>query len=563
MRVDRRSALGLIGAGAAFSSTGATAAQAAAVRFDHGVASGDPTAKGAILWTRVTPVDAAHSAPIPVRWHVAQSADAKPIESGAAQARPARDFTVKVEPKRLKPGQDYVYWFEAADGTRSPSGRFRTLPQGKTAEAVFAVVSCQLHPGGYFNAYRSIAQRDRVDAVIHLGDYIYEYGADGYGAEIGSKLGRIPEPAHEIVTLADYRIRHAQYKRDPDMQAAHARAAFICVWDDHETANDSWIGGAENHQPATEGDWQARKAAAMQAYFEWMPIRDAQDGNPWEAINRSFDFGDLATLMMVETRLLARSEGAAFKGETPGADEIAAVLATRNRADRELLGEPQRAWLEQGLAASVAAGKPWQILGNQVVMARVAGPDMAKLFGADKAKAMLASLDPSLRPRVEAAQAGYRAGLPFNLDAWDGYPAARERLYASFRQSGARPLVLSGDSHAFWANNLADDAGRPVAVEFGTTGITSPSIGDAMPALPIGDLLAKANDEVLFCDQRAKGYILLTLTPQKAHAAYIAMSTIYTRDDGERQIAAFDLAADASAPKLQLASKNPSITSGQ
>ena len=157
MRVDRRSALGLIGAGAAFSSTGATAAQAAAVRFDHGVASGDPTAKGAILWTRVTPVDPAHSAPIPVRWHVAQSADGKPIESGEAQARPARDFTVKVEPKRLKPGQDYVYWFEAADGTRSPNGRFRTLPQGKTAEAVFAVVSCQLHPGGYFNAYRSIA----------------------------------------------------------------------------------------------------------------------------------------------------------------------------------------------------------------------------------------------------------------------------------------------------------------------------------------------------------------------------------------------------------------------
>ncbi|MDX3899187.1 MAG: alkaline phosphatase D family protein [Sphingobium sp.] len=551
MRVDRRSALGLIGAGAAFSTTASLAAEKAAVRFDHGVASGDPTAQGAILWTRVTPADPDHAAPIPVTWHVADSMGGKPVESGGAQARPARDFTVKVEPRRLKPGQDYVYWFEAADGVKSPVGRFRTLPRGSTAEAVFAVVSCQLHPGGYFNAYRSIARRDRLDAVLHLGDYIYEYGADGYGAEIGGKIGRLAEPAHEIVTLADYRTRHAQYKRDPDLQAAHARAAFICVWDDHETANDSWIGGAENHQPAAEGDWAKRKAAAMQAYFEWMPIRDAKAGDPWEAINRNFDYGDLATVMMVETRLLARSEQAGFKGETPGAADIAAVLATRERADRELLGEAQRGWLEQGLAASVKAKKPWQILGNQIVMARVAGPDLSKLLGEDKAGAMMATLDASVRARIEAAQAGYRAGIPFNLDAWDGYPAARERLYDSFRRSSARPIVLSGDSHAFWANDLADAEGRPVAVELGTSAISSPSIGDSMPALPLGELLAAANSEVLLCDQRAKGYILLTLTPQKARAAFVAVSTIMARDYDERQLAAFELAADAATPKLQ------------
>ena len=550
MKLDRRAALGLIGSGAALPGLGMNDAMAAtppAASFAHGVASGDPTTRGAILWTRATPADPAQQAAIPLRWHVAQSPNGKPIESGTAQARPARDFTVKVEPRTLKPGQDYHYWFELADGTQSPVGRFRTLARGAAADAVLAVVSCQLYPGGFFTAYDSIAALDRIDAVVHLGDYIYEYGADGYGAEIGQKIGRDLQPPHEIVTLADYRTRHAHYKGDKSLQAAHARTAFICVWDDHETANDSWIGGAENHQPATEGDWAKRKAAAMQAYFEWMPIRDPHGNDPWEAINRRFDFGDLATLLMVETRLLARSEQAGFKGETPGRAEIASVLAERNRPDREMLGEPQRAWLERELTTSVKAGTPWQILGNQVVMARVNGPDLAKLFGAEKAAAMVATLAPSIRAQVEMAQAGYRAGLPFNLDAWDGYPAARERLYDSIRKAGAHPLVLAGDSHAFWANQLADRDGNAIAVEFGTSSISSPSIGDTLPQVPLGDLLQKASPEVAFCDQRAKGYILLTLTPEKAVGDYIAVSTIYAPKADTRSLKRFTVAKGATS----------------
>ena len=545
--IDRRAAIGLIGSGAALPAMARAADAAAPGRFAHGVASGDPTPRGAILWTRVTPASAAQANPIPLRWHVAERADGKPVESGSAEARPARDFTVKVEPRRLKPGRDYHYWFELADGVRSPTGRFRTLPEGKTADAVMAVVSCQLYPGGFFTAYDSIATLERIDAVVHLGDYIYEYGADGYGAEIGQTIGRTAQPAHEIVTLADYRARHAQYKGDAALQAAHARAAFICVWDDHETANDSWIGGAENHQPATEGDWAKRKAAAMQAYFEWMPIRDPAAGDPWDAINRRFDFGDLATLLMVETRLLARSEQAGFKGETPGRSEVEAVLAERNRPDREMLGEPQRAWLERELAASVKAGTPWQILGNQVVMARVNGPDLARLFGVDKATAMVSSLEPKVRAQVEMAQAGYRAGLPFNLDAWDGYPAARERLYQSIRRAGAHPIVLAGDSHAFWANQLADADGTAIGVEFGTSAISSPSIGDTLPQVPLGALLEKASPEVLFCDQRAKGYILLTLTPERATGDYVAMSTILEPKAQASRIKRFSLAAGATA----------------
>lgn len=540
MKLDRRSALGVLGSGAVLPVIGAQAAAPAAAAFKHGVASGDPTINGAILWTRVTPADPGHAAPIPVKWHVAASTESKPIESGQAEARPARDFTVKVEPHRLKPGRDYVYWFELADGTRSPTGRFRTLPKGKADDLVLAVVSCQLYAGGYFNAYNSIAGLERLDAVVHLGDYIYEYGVEGYGAEIGGKIGRAAlQPAHEIVTLADYRARHAHYKTDAMLQAAHARAAFICVWDDHESANDGWMHGAENHQPDKEGDWKARKVAAMQAYFEWMPIRDPKAGAGWDAINRSFAFGDLATLMMVETRLLARDEQAGFKGETPSAAAIGAVLAERNRPEREMLGEPQRKWLEKALASSVQAGVPWQVIGNQVVMARVNGPDIAKMFGAEKAQTMLAGLAPAVRSQAEAAQVGYRAGLPFNLDAWDGYPGARERLYASIRRAGARPLVLSGDSHAFWANNLADAQGNPVGVEFGTSSISSPSIGDFMPDLPLGALLEQASPEVEFCDQRAKGYVLLRLTPERATADYVAMTNIYAPDEGEKPLARF------------------------
>jgi alkaline phosphatase D len=469
--IDRRALLGLIGAGAALPAAAAET-KPAAVRFVHGVASGDPTPAGAILWTRVTPA-AGHNAPVALVWKVAREANGAVIASGRVEARPARDFTAKAEVKGLEPGIDYHYWFEAADGTRSPAGRFRTLPTGRIEEAKLAFVTCQLHPGGLFNAYDALARSERVDAIVHLGDYIYEYGPEGFGGAIGEKLGRIPDPPHEIVTLDDYRRRHAQYKTDPDLQAAHARAAFICVWDDHEVANDSWSGGAENHQPETEGDWRTRKAAALQAYFEWMPIRDPIAGKPWESINRGFQFGDLATLLMVETRLLARSHQAVL-GDRPATPEnLAAELAERSRPDREMLGEPQRRWLEQELKRSVAGGTPWQLLGNQVVMARVAGPRLDLLVGEAQVAKIAASLPPDIRVQVEGALAAYKAGLPYKTDTWDGYPAARERLYAAFRAAGAHPIVLSGDSHAFWANDLYDEGGRLVASEFGTSAITA------------------------------------------------------------------------------------------
>lgn len=538
MKIDRRSLLGLFGAGTASCATAPDLAPAAAVevRFDHGVASGDPAPDSVVLWTRVTPPEGFQGS-LPVTVSISDRAGFAEADTRALTTGPDRDYTVKLVAGDLQPGRDYWFQFRVGEAT-SPVGRTRTLPVGATARLDLAVVSCQLHPGGLFNAYDAIAGLEALDAVVHLGDYIYEYGADddAYGMATGRRLGRIPEPPHEIVTLADYRQRHAQYKSDPDLQAAHARAPFICVWDDHEVANDTWMHGAENHQPATEGDFDARKAAALRAYYEWMPIREAAPGTLPEAINRTFDFGDLASLMMVETRLMARTPPLSH-GDlefVPGPDgtpvpDLEAFTARRNDPARELLGGGQRAWIRNELTRSRTEGRPWQILGNQVVMARVQGPDVTTLLPPAQIERMLAGLAPEVRAQVEQVIGLFKLGVPFNLDSWDGFPAARERLYQTFAEAGVQPIVLAGDSHAFWVNELHDDAGQRRAVEFGTSAVSSPSPADALGGLPLGLALSAANEEVVFCDQASKGFVLMTLTPDHAEVALMGVSTIFAK----------------------------------
>ncbi len=529
MPIDRRGVLALLGSGSAIALPGVASAQNTpqSVTFTHGVASGDPSGDGAIIWTRAT-AEEGYTGDIALTWHIAQSATGDSISTGKVLATGLADHTAKVDVGGLRSGMKYYYWFSAADGTMSPKGRFRTLPVGAVDRLTLAVTSCQLYPGGYFNAFADMAKLEELDAVIQLGDYIYEYGADGYGVQIGTQLDRLPDPPHETVTLADYRRRHAQVKADPDMQAAHARAAFICVWDDHEITNDGWHSGAQNHQSETEGDWAARKAVAMQAYFEWMPIRDPDPLRAHEAIFRSFEFGDLATLAMLETRLLARDQQALPKGDAPAEESIAGILAERGQLERELLGRGQSEWLRGVLSASVDADKTWQIIGNQVIMARVAGPDLEEILGADGFATMREGLPVWARNQVDRSMISYRAGVPFNLDGWDGYPHARERLYRLFAETGTRPLVCSGDSHAAWSNNLHDDTGRLAAIEVGCTAATSPSYGSVFPGL--GRLLSMVNDEVAFCDQDQKGYSLLTLTPNEARAAHVAISTVTERN---------------------------------
>ena len=533
MTLHRRNLLGLFGVGAAGAALPAAAGAASAVAFLPGVASGDPQQNGVVIWTRVTPTDPAARA-VRVDWSVWRDGEtAASVASGTVETGPERDFTVKVPVTGLQPGVDYRYAFSAGE-TRSPHGRTRTLPEGPTPEVVLAVASCQLYPGGLFNAWDAVSKLERVDAVVHLGDYIYEYGAepDAYGMASGVALGRIPEPAHEIVSLADYRTRHAQYKSDPDLQAAHARAPFICVWDDHEIANDAWTQGAENHTPATEGDFAGRKAVALKAYFEWMPIREPAGGLTREAIYRSFDFGDLASLLMVETRLLARGEQLTWQADMPvvnGRPDVAGFQAIRNDPARDLLGDAQRDWIKSTLQASRAAGKPWQVIGNQVIMARVQGPDITTMANPLQIAGLLAGLPEAVRNQVRQSIDLFKLGVPFNLDSWDGYPAGRERLYAAFAEAGVQPIVLAGDSHAFWVDELTDAAGARRGVEFGTSAISSPSVGDAVPRPPLGAALMQANEDVVFCDQSAKGFVLLTLTPDQAKAELRTVSTLFAK----------------------------------
>ncbi|MGA9659238.1 MAG: alkaline phosphatase D family protein, partial [Asticcacaulis sp.] len=446
--MDRRRALLVLGTlGAApglAASSAATPPQG--LRFEHGVASGDPLTDSLIIWTRLSGATKATE----VRWDVATDADfGTIIRQGRLLTDAGRDYTVKVDVTGLEPDTPYFYRFSAGD-VRSGTGRAQTLPL-QTDKVVLAVVSCALHSNGFFNAYRAVADLERVDCVVHLGDYIYEYGAGltDYGMGNGRMLGRIPEPAHEIVTLRDYRTRHAQYKRDDDLQAAHARAAWICVFDDHEICNNPWMDGAQNHNPDKgEGDWLTRKACALRAYSEWMPIREPAAGQLSEAIYRSFRFGQLAELVMVETRLIGRSKQLDFAKDmkmmtaadgtlTPDFTDFRRQL---NDPSREIFGAEQRKWLQSTLSASVRDGVRWQVLGNQVVMARIAGPDIRKLLGPDVVNTALAVVPQPTQDKLKAMSGIFSQTppLPFNLDAWDGYPVARERFYDLLKATGAR-----------------------------------------------------------------------------------------------------------------------------
>ena len=263
------------------------------VVFKHGVASGDPTQDAVILWTRVTPLNTSISTDIPVAWEVASDPEFKSlVTNGSTKVSAKTDYTIKIDALGLQAGTSYFYRFSSGS-TISVMGKTKTLPKGNVERTKLAVFSCSNYPAGFFNVYGLAAKQDDIDAVLHLGDYIYEYGRDGYATENAEALGRLVLPEGEIISLNDYRTRYAQYRTDKDLQALHSVAPFICVWDDHEIANDTYVGGAQNHQD-NEGDFEQRKLSALQAYFEWMPIRPVVEGNK-EIINRTFKFGNLVT----------------------------------------------------------------------------------------------------------------------------------------------------------------------------------------------------------------------------------------------------------------------------
>ena len=515
LRIDRRSLLvtGTLGLGAwsipGFAQTGNVAA---ATGFTHSVASGEPASDSMLLWTRYVPGD---GKPVHLTVELSQSLDfAKIAGGGVAITGPWRDWTAKITVDGLESGTPYFYRFVAPDGSRSPTGRTKTLPAGAQSRAFKAAVfSCSNMPFGYFNAYGHAAARDDLDLAIHLGDYFYEYKTGGYPAP--KDAVRTTEPANELLHLADYRIRYASYRADPDLQALHARLPMIVQWDDHESANDSWEGGAENHQP-DEGDWTLRKLAAIQAYREWMPVSD----EPWKA----YDIGDLATLFRTETRVLARTEQPDIAPLFKAADPAAALKAFRDGAWMDpaatMMGTQQEDWLFHALRRSVAQGQKWQVVGFGTIMGATVMPDAA-----------LNWVDPNASERAKSyvlagIQAG-KLGLPFNYDNWGGYPAARARFLRAAQATNANLVVISGDSHNGWAYDLKQD-GKAAGVEFAGHSVTSPGYEHEVKIDPktVAAGLVASNPELKWCDTSRRGYMALTITPEKVANDWLFVDTI-------------------------------------
>jgi alkaline phosphatase D len=496
--------------------------------FAHGVASGDPDHSSVVLWTRVS----SFTGPVDVEWYVATDRRFRRIVAqGRFPTNANRDYTVKVVAGSLQPGQDYYYQF-SVNGATSPLGQTKTIPIGHLDKLVIAVTTCSNYPFGYFNAYEVIANDPEIDVVAHLGDYIYEYSENDYGGETGVRLGRIHEPRHEIVSLADYRTRHAQYKTDPGSLAMHAQHPLIAIWDDHESANNPWMDGAENHQPE-EGDWHARRAASLQAYYEWMPVRNPAPGVAPEKLWRHYKFGDLASLITLESRHTGRSEQISY-GELSRFD----TAADANAFYRDVVGAPDRNFLsgeqEKFLAAeiqeSVNAGRPWRIIGNQSVMAKSVLPRLDDPIFVQLRERLV---DLPLQMLDGLTRLG-ELELTGDLDSWSGYPVARERFYQLAKDAGARDLlVISGDSHSYWANALYDEDGGSMGVELGSTGISSPrSLLDlGVEGLErFDELNAAHNKEIVWTDGRHRGYIRLAIDHDGAKADYVTVTTVETRD---------------------------------
>lgn len=499
--------------------------------FLHGVASGDPLHDRVILWTRVTP--RRWTDEVQGRWYMATDARMKRVCcSGRFATDVARDFTVKIDAYGLDPGRTYYYQFETR-GSSSPIGRTRTLRSARADALRLAFVSCSNFPYGYFNAYARIAERNDLDFVVHLGDYLYEYALGEYGDPALAGL-RDVKPVNEIVSLLDYRMRHALYKTDADLQEVHRQHPFICVWDDHEAANDAYRDGAENHNPEQgEGSWQVRRRHAVRAYNEYMPIRSRSVAD--DKIYRHFQIGDLADLIMLDTRLHGRDKQAGFKtgqADLPAADPIVAD------PQRTLLDFDQEQWLERKLWSSKQRGTRWRILGQQVMLAQ-----LSATFG----KTII------------------------NPDQWDGYAPARQRLFRNFIDNDIHNnVVLTGDIHSSWCNDLTVNPWDPAAgydpasgagvvgVEFVTPAVSSPGpYPDAATAAVVAAQLKYVSPHMKYVELSQRGYGVLDITRQRALCEIYHVATVATRSSQQRIAASF--VSEAGANGLQPATANTRV----
>jgi alkaline phosphatase D len=513
--IDRRALVltGTLGLGA-FAIPGFAWAQGLAQGFTHGVASGEPGVDSMLLWTRYVP---ANGGAAELTVELSTSPDfARVAGRGVAITGPWRDFTSKITVDGLEPGTRYHYRFIAPDGSMSPVGQTRTLPADDAKAWRAAIFSCSNMGFGYFNAYAHAAARDDIDCTIHLGDYFYEYATGHYPLPQDAVAGRVPEPAGELIHLTDYRLRYASYRADPDLMRLHQLQPMIVQWDDHESANDSWEGGAQNHDPKTEGEWNPRRAAAIQAYREWMPVSD----EPWKA----YDIGGLATLFRTETRLLGRTEQPDVASLFKSADPAQALKAFRDGAWMDpgatMMGSQQEVWLDHAIRASVKAGQKWQVVGFGTIMGQTMMPTEAISWVDAKA-------DARARGYITSGIAAAKLGLPYNFDNWGGYPMARARFLSGAQQAGANLIVISGDSHNGWAYDLGQE-GKPAGVEFAGSSVTSNGIEGGIKADPamIARELVAANPELKWCDTSKRGYMAMTITPERVSNDWVMVDTV-------------------------------------
>lgn len=456
--------------------------------FYHGVASGDPLNDAVIIWTRVTPEV---NKTVQVKWKMATDQQFKNvIKSGKESTSSSKDYTVKVDVKGLKASQTYYYQFEALGG-KSIVGRTKTLPKQNPDQVKLAIVSCSNYEAGYFNALGRIGEKDDIDAVLHLGDYIYEYGVGKYG---DTTLGRINLPAHEIVKIEDYRTRYALYRLDKDFQKAHQMHPFITIWDDHEITNNSYKDGAQNHQPE-EGDYNVRKSIARQVYYEWLPVREGEN------LYRQFDYGGLVDLIMLDERLAGRSAQA---------DSVNTVAF--NDPSRSMLGQTQLDWFFDAMKNSKAS---WKVIGNQVIFSDLS---FENIF-----------------PK-----------RPKNLDAWDGYPFEKKKVIQFLKDNQiANTIFVTGDTHCSWAFETPTNAEdyrnngdqSVVAFEFGTTGVSSPNYDENVgldTVRMVEGLYYKMNPHLKYVDLSEHGYLLLTLNSDEAKAEWMYVDTVKRRTRNEK-----------------------------
>ncbi len=525
--------------------------------FKYGVASGDPLADRVMLWTHAKIPN--NSADVGLTWQVASDTNFVTIvRSGKLSATAATAFATKIDVTGLTEGTTYFYRFFDETGSTSTVGTTRTLPAANVASVKFAVFSCALYSEGYFNVYDAAAKSD-AQYAIHVGDYIYEYGSDPkkFGNTDAVTLGRVTSPANDIISLDDYRTRYALYRGDANLQALHAKMPWITVWDDHEFANNAWVGGAENHNPATQGDWAARKALAAQAYHEWMPIRPNASGNQL-MIYRSFDFGSLFSLHMVDTRIEGRDRQYDNYGDADGGlGRYVTALTSGTDATHRMMSLTQQNWLTSTMSASKAT---WQFLGNQDIMARMWFPAsvlQAYAAAATNPAGVSTAISAFLTAKATRAAAGAAAltatqagllsttlnpRLPYNLDSWDGYPSNREALLQTIKAQGKKLVALSGDSHNAWFAKLTTLAGEKVGVEFAGSSVTAPgfeSAGlgamasslDGSALVPqLGNAAIGAGlgliDDLNYSDSIRRGYLLMTVTADAVKGDYVFMSTV-------------------------------------